>query len=397
MKLLAKTLFGLENVLVDEIKHLGGNNVEVLNRAVSFEGDLECLYKVNLWSRTALRVLKPIIEFSAHNETVLYKRTRRFDWTKLFDLDQTFAIDSTVYSELFPHSKYVALKIKDAIVDLFRYKYNSRRPSIDIKNPDYRINVHCRENEFTISLDSSGESLHKRGYRQSNQSAPLNEVLAAGMIMLSGWTGVKPFFDPMCGSGTILIEAIMIAQNVPPRMNRDRYAFMNWEDYDAQLWADLKIKGLDGKRNVDVSIIGHDIDGREARETQSLVNRLGYGKLIRINNCDFLNSEPPCDAGVIIMNPPYGERMASVSKLRPEVSYALKLQRRSTINNLKGLYKGIGDALKKKYSGWDAWIVSANKDALKSIGLRPSEKHTLYNGSLECKYQKFEMYKGSKK
>lgn len=384
MKLLAKTLFGLENVLAEELRNLGSGDVEVLNRAVSFDGDLECLYKVNLWSRTALRVLKPIIEFSAHNETVLYKRTRRFDWTKLFGLDQTFAIDSTVHSELFPHSKYVALKIKDAIVDLFRYKNNGRRPSIDVKNPDYRINVHCRENEFTISLDSSGESLHRRGYRQGNQQAPLNEVLAAGMIMLSGWNGDKPLFDPMCGSGTILIEAIMIAQNVPPRMNRDHYSFMNWEDYDAQLWNGLRVQALEGKRKVATEMIGHDIDGKQVRLGLKDFRTLGYLK-VQMRQSDFLNSEAPCAAGVIIMNPPYGERMASVSELRPEA-----------INNLEEFYSQIGDTLKKKYSGWDAWIISANRNALKRIGLRPSKKYTLYNGSLECRFQKFEMYRGSK-
>lgn len=377
MKLVAKTLHGLEHVLAKEIKEQGAEHVEIANRAVTFEGDLEVLYRVNLWSRTALRVLTPIANFSAHNETVLYKRVRRIDWTKLFGLDQTFAINSTVHSSLFGHSQYVALKVKDAIVDLFRLKYNSRRPSIDIKNPDFLINVHCRENEFTFSIDCTGESLHKRGYRESNRPAPLNEVLAAGMILLSGWKADKPFFDPMCGSGTLLLEALLIAQNIPPRMNRDYYSFMSWDDYDSSLWNKIRLEAMEQKRTVDISIIGHDVDKRQIKEAKSLVNRLGYQKLIHLDTNEFTGSLPPSSPGIIITNPPYGERIS--------------------VTDIEELYQNIGDTLKKNYDGWEAWIISSNKAALKKIGLRPSQKQTLFNGALECKYQKFEMYQGSKK
>lgn len=377
MKLLAKTQFGLEELLSEEIKALGGKEVEILNRAVSFEGDLECLYKVNLWSRLAIRVLKPFLTFKAHNETVLYKRLRRYDWTELFTLDQTFCIDSTVSSDIFRHSKYLSLKAKDAIVDLFRLKNDGLRPSIDLRNPHYKINIHCRDTEFTVSLDSSGESLHRRGYRQSERQAPLNEILASGMIMLSGWDGTTPLYDPMCGSGTILTEAYLIAKNIPPRMNRDTYGFMMWNEYDASLWNSIRSDALNHKKHIRPEIYGSDMDRGLLRETQSLINLLGYQSEIHLNSQDFIDSDPPCKPGMIITNPPYGQR------IEPE--------------DIDLLYSQIGDTLKGKYAGWSAWLISSNLAALKKIGLRPSKKHILYNGSLECRYQKFEMYKGSLK
>ena len=377
MKLLAKTLFGLEALLATEIEGLGGTNVVSLHRAVSFEGDLECLYKINHWSRLAIRVLKPFLEFSAHNETVLYKRLKRFDWTKLFGLEETFCIDSTVSSDIFKHSKYLSLKTKDAIVDLFRLKNEGRRPSIDIRNPDFKINVHCRQNEFTVSLDSSGASLHRRGYRQNDRQAPLNEILASGMILLSGWDGTIPLYDPMCGSGTLLTEAFLIAKNYPPRMNREDYSFIKWEDYDAKLWFRIREESLDMRKDIPLKLYGSDHNNGQLMETQSLINLLGYQKEITLDVKDFINSEPPYGEGLIITNPPYGERLDD--------------------GNIEEFYGQIGDTLKTHYSGWDAWLISSNKNALKKIGLRPSKKITLYNGSLECKFQKFEMYKGSRK
>jgi len=232
---------GLEQLLADEIKELGGQSIQILNRAVSFESDLETLYKVNLWSRTATRVLQPILSFKAHNETVFYKRLRRYTWTDLIHLDTTFKINSTVHSDVYTHSQYMALKTKDAIVDQCRDAYGGRRPNIDLERPDIVIDVYCKDKDFTISLDSSGDSLHKRRYRQRQRMAPLNEVLAAGMVMLSGWDRSSPLLDPMCGSGTILTEAYMLANKIPPRLHRGHFSFMSWPDYDEALLS--KIKG----------------------------------------------------------------------------------------------------------------------------------------------------------
>ena len=286
-KYIAKTFLGLESVLKKEIEACGGVNVEELNRAVSFEGDLKCLYKVNLTARTALKVLKPFLEFKAHNETVFYKRLRRYDWTKLIGLDQTFKVNSVVNSDQFRHSKFVALKTKDAIIDLFRLKYNNQRPSIDLEHPDFGIEVHCRGIDFVISLDSSGDSLHKRGYRQSNRPAPLNEALAAGMILLSGWNGEKPFLDPMCGSGTLLIEAFMIARNIAPRMNRLQYLFMNWSNYDRALWHQVRNEAILDSNQNKVDITGFEIDSFLARDTGRLISSLGYASSIQVRNIDF--------------------------------------------------------------------------------------------------------------
>ncbi len=369
-------MFGLEELLAQEIERLGGENVLQLNRAISFEGDLECLYRVNYWSRLAIRVVKPFLEFTAHNEVVFYKRLRRYDWTEMFSLDQTFCIDSTVKSDYFKHSKYVSLKTKDAIVDLFRLKNDGLRPSIDIKNPDFKINLHCRQKDFTLSLDSSGESLHRRGYRQSERQAPLNEILATGMILLSGWDKKTSFYDPMCGSGTLLTEAHAIVNNIPPRQGRERYGFMNWPDYNAALWNKIKGEKRASKGEIKVKIMGSDIDRTQYYETKSLFGNLGLDE-IELSHQNFIDSTPPTDTGIIICNPPYGERLDE--------------------DDVEELYKRIGDTLKTNYSGWDAWIISSNRDALKRVGLRPSKKIILYNGSLECRFQKYEMYKGSKK
>lgn len=363
--------------MAQEISSYGGTNVEQLVRAVSFEGDLEVVYKANLWSRTALRVLKPILQFKAHNETVLYKRLRRFSWTDLIGLEQTFKVNSSVHSDQFTHSKYVALKTKDAIIDEFRLQYDSRRPSIDLDQPDFGIDVHCNGIDFTISLDSSGTSLHKRGYRQSQRQAPLNETLAAGMIMLSGWDLKTPFLDPMCGSGTLLTEAVMMVRNIAPRLERSHFAFMNWSDYDPDLWLSIKDQARSSIIPCQTSIIGYDSDPVQIRETRALLDELNMKDDISLDVKDFFESEKPAEQGVIIMNPPYGLRLEE--------------------EDIEGFYRQIGDTFKKKYQGWTAWLISGNKKAIKSIGLRTSKKLTLFNGSIECKYHRFDMYSGTKK
>jgi len=342
MKLIAKTSFGLEQLLSEEISAYGGTNIQIGVRAVTFEGDKETLYKLNLWSRTALRILKPIMTFTAHDEVVLYKRLRRYDWTKLMRLDQTFMITSVVSGDYFNHSQYISYKTKDAIVDLFRMKYDQERPNIDLKNADFVIDVHCRGKDFTVSLDSSGKSLHRRGYRQSQRQAPLNETLAAGMIMLSNWDGASPLVDPMCGSGTILTEAYMIAKNIPPRQYWDHFGFMNWDDYDDELWHDIKRASHEAKNESCPPLIGYEIDNEQTWETQELMQEMEFDQ-IKIRQGDFTVEDKPFDAGTMITNPPYGLRIGEEEEMEE-------------------FYKSIGDKLKQSYSGFTAWIISGNNN-----------------------------------
>ena len=377
MNITVKTLFGLEQLLAEELQSLGAQNIEVGNRVVLCEGDQKLLYSINLKSRLALRALVPILSFRAHNEVVLYKRVRRYEWTDLINLDQTYVINSSIFSDIFRHSKYISLKIKDAISDQFRDRNDGQRPSIDQENPDYVIDVHCSGKDFTISLDSSGGSLHRRGYRQENRTAPLNEVLASGMVLASGWAGDQPFYDPMCGSGTLLIEAYQIGKNIAPGLGRDHYTFMNWKDYDEALWEGLKKEAQSETSEAPLNIYGSDINGIQINETMELITELGYQDTIELKQGNFTQLPAPYEAGTIITNPPYDERVKS--------------------DDIIELYKSIGDTLKEKYDGWDAWILSGNKAAIKRVGLRTSKKLTLYNGPIECKYHKYEMYRGSKK
>jgi len=376
LKLTAKTFQGLENVLAKELELLGAEDITILKRAVSFSGNKELLYKSNLHLRTALRILHPIYTFIATNENDLYKKVSEFDWSAYLKLSQTFAIDSVVFSDYFTHSKYVALKCKDAIVDQFRDK-TGKRPSIETKTPDVQFNVHVYKDEFTISIDSSGDSLHKRGYRNSQHDAPLNEVLAAGMLLLTGWEKSIPLIDPMCGSGTILMEATMIACNMPPQINRKTYGFMNWNDYEPELWNKVY---EDAKSNIDkseINITGGDISRRSIDISKESLIKFGFHRDVRINKISFMDFLPKSSTGMLIMNPPYGERQKE--------------------DDIFSLYKNIGSHLKQNFAGFDAWILSSNKDALKFIGLHPSKKLTLFNGALECKFQKFSLYQGSLK
>jgi len=376
MKFIVKTFHGLEGVLAKELESLGAKNIQALKRAVSFKGSKELLYKANLHLRTALRIIRPVYTFSAQNEDELYRKVTDFDWSAYLKLDQTFAIDSVVFSDSFRHSKYVVLKTKDAIVDQFRRKMG-KRPSIDTDTPDVRFNVHVSHNDFTISLDSSGDSLHKRGYRNIGHKAPLNEVLAAGMLILTGWIKDVPLIDPMCGSGTILMEAAMIARNMPPGINRKRYGFMQWSDYDPTLWDRIYNEAKSQIVRPRVSIMGSDISSEAIDISKVASINLNLNADIILRKSSFKDLHPISKTGMLIMNPPYGERMEQ--------------------DDIFAFYKSIGDHLKKNFTGFDAWILSSNKEALKHIGLRPSKKHTLFNGPLECKFQKFSLYQGSLK
>jgi putative N6-adenine-specific DNA methylase len=375
-KIIAKTSYGLEDVLIEELKQLGVNEYEKGNRAVTFYGNKEILYKANLWLRTASKLIVPFKEFSIKSDAELYQKVKALDWENIFDVNQTFAIDSTVFSPLYNHTKYAALKAKDAIADRFRDKFN-KRPNIDTNNPDVRINLHISaDNKCTLSLDSSGDPLFKRGYRDSRSIAPIKEDLAAGLILLSGWDKQSNFIDLMCGSGTLLIEAAMIANNIPPNINRAVFGFMNWKTYDEDLFNLVADEALDEEIDFKFKIIGIDIDGRVMGMSRANISAAGLTDKIELHKKDFVDFDAPQLKGVIISNPPYGERIGE---------------------NVDELYKTFGDNLKTRYDGWNAWLISSNMSALKKVGLRPSRKIKLFNGSLECRFMKYEMYKGTKK
>ena len=376
-ELIAKTFHGLEEILAQEIREIGGKVIAVQTRAVRFETDQKGMYRANLELRTALRILKPIHTFKAYKTNQLYSRTQLVSWSDYLDNEDTLAIDSVVSSRFFKHSKYAALKVKDAIVDQFREK-TGRRPSIDTEEPTLRVHVHIKEQQVTLLLDASGDSLHKRGYRLESNEAPLNEVLAAGLVMLSGWKGEKPFFDPMCGSATILIEALMIARKIAPQWQRTYFGFLTWKDFDKKLWVEVLKEAEARIVDFDLPIFGADISEDTLNIAVNNIERAGFEDEIDLLVGNFFEQAAPIEeTGCIVMNPPYGER------LQPR--------------DVQAFYRKIGDAFKQAYTGWEAWVLSGNIPALKRVGLRASRRIPLYNGALECRLYKFEMYRGSKK
>jgi putative N6-adenine-specific DNA methylase len=375
-KLTAKTLFGFEDLLATELKNLGALNIQKGQRMVSFEGDDGFMFKANLACRTAIKILKPIYNFKANDEKSLYDGIMKFDWVDLFDVDKTFAIDATVFSDDFTHSKYVALLSKDAIVDQFRNAFN-RRPDVDTEDPDVRINVHIHMNDVTVSLDSSGNSLHQRGYRTQTNEAPINEVLAAGLLMLSGWTGQCDFLDPMCGSGTILIEAGMIACNIPANIRRKGFAFEKWQDFDEELFEKIKENLLKKTKEFNYQINGFDIDFQSMKKAKININQAYLEDYIDVEKLDFFESRKDSNEPLhIFFNPPYNERISI---------------------NTEEFYGDIGNTLKRNYAGTNAWMVTSNYDALKSVGLRPSAKIKTFNGALEARLVHYELYDGTKR
>jgi len=370
-----KTFFGLEPVLAEEIKKLGGRNVELKNRAVNCEGDLGFLYKINYSARTALKILVPILDFKAYNETKYYDKLFKFEWDEFMDVDQTFAIDSTVNSERFSHSQFMTFKMKDAIVDYFQNKYG-KRPNIETRSPDIKFHLHIDRELVTISLDSSGDALFKRGYRREQGEAPINEVLASGMLQLAGWDGKGNFLDPMCGSGTLLIEAAMIAMDLPAQIFRKRFAFQNWKNYDADLFATIKQHRVDRIREFHGKIVGYDIDGRMLDAARTNVESAQMEDVIEIRREDFFNTKKELFPLLMVFNPPYDERIS--------------------IND-DDFYKKIGDTFKTHYPNTLAWLISSDLEAVKKIGLRPSRKIKLFNGKLETRFLQYEMYEGTKK
>ncbi len=375
-QIIAKTLAGLEPVLADELRALGASGIRELKRAVAFDGDTRLLYRANYELRTALRILMPIHSFPAYNERNYYEAVREIEWSEFMRVDDTLAIDAVTQGEVFRHSHYVGLLTKDAIVDQFRDRYG-RRPNVNTAAPTLRVNVHVQGTRCDISLDASGDSLHRRGYRRDTVEAPLNEVLAAGMILHSGWSGKGDFADPMCGSGTLAVEAAFLATATPPQQKRESFGFFRWPDFNRKLWEQVK-KEADAKiQPFEFQIIASDKDPRARNATAINLMSAGLENAVRVEKMPFEKLLPPSEFGTLITNPPYDER--------------LKME------DIAAFYKNIGDRLKQTWSGWDAWLISSNRDALKSVGLRPSKKITLFNGALECSFQKFELYEGTKK
>lgn len=374
-ELIAKTFMGLEPVLAQELTQLGANNVEIGRRMVSFTGDKEMMYRANFQLHTAIRILKPIKHFKAQSADDVYNEVKKIDWSKYLDLKDSFAVDSVVFSDEFRHSKFVAYKVKDAIVDQFREK-TGNRPNISVSNPDIRLNMHIAEDRCTLSLDSSGESLHRRGYRQESVEAPLNEVLAAGMILMSGWKGDTDFYDPMCGSGTIVVEAALIARNMAPGLFRKEFAFEKWKDFDADLFSSIYDDDSQ-EREFTHHIYGYDIDMKAVNTARLNVRAAGLTNDITIDCADFKDFTKPAEKSILVVNPPYGERISTP--------------------NLLNTYKMIGERLKHAFMGNEAWVLSYRQECFEAIGLKPSIKIPVYNGSLECEFRKYSIFDGTMK
>lgn len=371
-ELIAKTFQGLEEILAQELTELGASNIEIGRRMVSFTGDKAMMYKANFCLRTAIRILKPIKHFTANNADEVYEAVKSIAWEEYLDNMGSFAVDAVVFSNEFRHSKFVAYKVKDAIVDYFREK-TGNRPSVRINKPDLAINIHIAENQCTLSLDSSGESLHRRGYRQEQVEAPLNEVLAAGMILMTGWRGECDFIDPMCGSGTIPIEAALIARNIAPGVFRKEFGFEKWKNFDQELFD--SIYNDDSKeREFTHKIYGFDNNPKANEIATHNVKAAGVSKDVVLRIQPFQQFEQPKEKSIIVTNPPYGERISS--------------------EDLLGLYKMIGERLKHAFTGNDAWILSYREECFDEIGLKPSIKVPLFNGSLECQFRKYQLFDG---
>lgn len=374
--MLAKTFKGLEEVLAQELIELGANEVLIERRAVSFKGDKALLYRANFALRTAIRILLPIASFKAKDTDALYNQLKSLNWSAYMHADTTFAIDATVYSESFRNSRFVTYRVKDAIVDYWQ-EIASQRPNVQVENPDLLVNVHIANEQVTISLDSSGESLHKRGYRVATTEAPINEVLAAGMLLIAGWKGQSDFYDPMCGSGTLPIEAALIARNIAPGVFRQSFAFEKWPDFDAELWSD--IYNDDSRERVfEHKIYGSDASFYAIQQAAKNIKSAGVQKDVELKQVRLEElKDLSATNALVMMNPPYGERLASNK-------------------DMEDLYGKIGTALKHQFTGATAWIISSNAAAMKCIGLKPSRKMHLLNGELDCQFNKYELFQGKR-
>lgn len=376
-EMVAKTFQGLEDVLADELRSLGAENVTPGRRMVAFEGDKELMYRANLSCRTALRILKPIVKFTAGDPDTLYEMTKEYDWSTLLSPDKTFSIDSVVNSELFNHSRYVTYRVKDGIVDFFKDRYGAdKRPGVRLQDADVMINVHIDGNRVTLSLDSSGESLHKRGYRVAQTEAPINEVLAAGILLKAGYNGDRPLVDPMCGSGTFLIEAALIAANINPGVYRRSFAFEQWKDFDEELFESL-YNDDSNEREPENKIYGADISPKAIAIAEKNIKQAGVSKYIDLEIKPLSKWDEAPAEGILVTNPPYGERIS--------------------VDDMDGLYELIGSKLKKVFKGYHAWIIGYQDDYFKKIGLAASQKLPMLNGSLECELREYVIFEGDYK
>ena len=375
MKLHAKTLAGLEDLVAQDMKQAGATEVSVGRRGVSCLADLKTMYHLCLHSRFVLRVLRHLTEFNAKNPDDLYRQCARFAWEDLIPVDGTFVVDATVHSEVFTHDHFAALRLKDAVVDRFRGK-TGQRPSIDRVRPDVRLHLHIAGNKVTLSVDATGAPLSHRGYRPPQAKAPLNEVLAAGLLALSGWRPGTPLIDPMCGSGTFSTEAALWASGLPVQAGRRQFAFMKWSDFDASAWREVRDESMHEVKAVDTLIWASDNHPGAIRQTRHSLEEADVDGMVQVSQSDFFNLHPPTDSGVMVMNPPYGERLDP--------------------GDVVGMYEGIGDRLKFNWAGFEAWVISSNEEALKRVGLRPHMRIPVFNGGLPCKWVGFQMYKGKK-
>ncbi len=376
LRLIATTFYGLEHVLSEELQILGAKNIRTGNRAVYFEGDLGFMFKANFNLHTALRILRQLKHFrQIYKAAQLYKAIAGINWSQWLLPTQTFRIDVTGQTRYFNNTKFAALKAKDAIVDQFRTIYNLR-PDINLKQPDVRIVLHFNDQHLDVLLDSSGEPLHKRGYRTQTNIAPLNEVLAAGIVKLSGWQGKRHLLDPMCGSGTILIEAAMQQMQIPAAINRQKFAFQNWQDYDADLFELIKSTSINKIRELPahIKLLGYDKAPTAVDKARINIKNANLDEYIEIEQADFFNTKAPDPNTMLLFNPPYDERLAV---------------------NIKNFYKQIGDTLKQHYTGTEAWLLTGNLQALKFVGLRPSKRIKMFNGKLESRLVQYLMYEGS--
>jgi len=370
-----KTVFGLEQVLSEELAEFGYKDVKSLNRAVQIKGTLKDVYFLNLNVRCAISILVQIESFYIKNEDDLYKKCKRIDWPSYFDLDKTFAVKGAVFSDIFNHSQYPFFVVKDAIVDTFRDEFDDR-PDVNVKTPQVLFDVYINKNEVTISMNTSGAPLFHRGYRESIGEAPLNEVIAAGLIRMSGWDKKSTFMDPFCGSGTLLIEAALMAAGLPPMIERQHFAFKNFKDYDAALWEEIQSAIPKGITELPCEIIGSDIDAEAVTRARRNLRGLPIGRFVKTSVDGFHEISKHGDTGTMISNPPYGERMGE---------------------EVEELYGELGDWMKQEMKGFDCWVISSNMDAFKELALRPDRKIKVFNGDLECSFRKYSIYEGSKK
>ncbi|MEX1191818.1 MAG: THUMP domain-containing protein [Brumimicrobium sp.] len=377
LKITVKTLYGFEDILEDELKELGYEKTEKLNRAVQIKGSWEDVYRLNYRCRLAISVLVEVASFYIQKEKDLYDEAKKIDWTSFFELEKTFAVKGAVFSNLFTHTQYPFLLVKDAIADVFREKFDAR-PNVNIKAPQVMFDVYIKEKSVKISLNTSGIPLFQRGYRQEVGEAPMNEVLAAGLLKLANWDKKSPLIDPMCGSGTLAIEAALLAADIPSMVERQHYAFKNFKSFDAQAWE--KVQGEVNRRPVDLGfkIFASDIDAAMLQKAKRNSRMAPIGNMISFTVKDIFELEPPSEKGLLICNPPYGERMGEE-------------------DDMTEFYQKLGDAFKHSFVGYDCWVISSNVEAIKSVGLKPSKKIKVFNGNLECSFREFKVFEGSKK